>query len=62
LEFTRQDRKNLVETIRKDTQWLGRKNLIDYSLLIGIEKATKEYRLEPAMDSTNSLTISRLLE
>ena len=36
--FSKQDRVNLLEIVQKDTRWLDRRGLIDYSLLVGIEK------------------------
>ena len=38
MNFTNEDRKNLLECVKKDTKWLSKQKLIDYSLLIGVEK------------------------
>ena len=38
MNFTTDDRKKLLEIVWKDTDWLSKKRLLDYSLLIGVEK------------------------
>lgn len=38
MNFTADDRKKLLEIVWKDTDWLSKKRLLDYSLLIGVEK------------------------
>ena len=38
MNFGVDDMRNLIEILKKDKKWLCRRKLLDYSLLIGVEK------------------------
>lgn len=54
MDFSKQDRVTLLEFIKKDTKWLGRRRLIDYSLLVGIERVRRPKDEEQCSPGTSS--------
>ena len=53
--FSKEDRVQLLEIVQKDTKWLGRRGLIDYSLLVGIEYIDNSSKL---LEVDNSASIN----
>ena len=59
MNFTSADRRNLLECLKKDTNWLSKRRLIDYSLLIGVERIdTNEGEINSQKKSKKTDTLS----
>lgn len=48
LKFSKKDSKNIIETIRRDTEFLRTHGLMDYSILLGIEAVHPQNQVKKA--------------
>ena len=60
MHLSKTDKKNLCEIMETDTQFLKDLNIMDYSLLLGIEK--KSINWADSRNSQNSRLVMELIE